>query len=111
MSVAVTTHSSEVEDVLTYASLSSRCLSPRMRSVFLPLPQLPRGEYVQVGKLLSWNKEIEGHRRRKVDEDDGRKEWSVSAEEAWGRGWSVGEEESWRSSLFVVTYAVRLWPF
>ena len=67
-----------------------------MHSFFLPLPQLPRGEYVQVGKLPSWNKEIEGQRRTSVDEEDGRKGWSVRAEEAWGRGRDVNGTDIFR---------------
>lgn len=80
MSVAVTSHSSEVEDV----HLSVFAVPQPKDALRLPAaaPQLPRGEYVQVGKLPSWKKEIEGHRRRNVDEEDGRKGWSVSAEEA-----------------------------
>jgi len=37
------------------------------------------------------------YRRRNVDEEDGRKEWSVSAEEAWGRG-ETGDGVSVRKS-------------
>ena len=84
MSVAVATHSSEVQDASGY--LCSE-LSRRMSSVFLPLLQLLLGEFIQDGRR-------KGQRGWSVDEEDGRrraeKGWSIGAEEEWSRGETEG---------------------